>query len=96
MFSATENMKKSNTFYKFVISNMNSYFKNMETIAIHPKNKEQLNALKALLKDFKIPFEKFEPYDPNFVEKIKVSEKNESRAVVLKSDKDIDDFFTNL
>ncbi|HDR52792.1 MAG TPA: hypothetical protein ENN90_14435 [Mariniphaga anaerophila] len=68
----------------------------METIAIHPKNKEQLNALKALLKDFKIPFEKFEPYDPNFVEKIKVSEKNESRAVVLKSDKDIDDFFTNL
>ncbi|HDR53008.1 MAG TPA: hypothetical protein ENN90_15540 [Mariniphaga anaerophila] len=68
----------------------------MESIAKHPKNKEQLHALKALLKAFKIPFEKIKSYDSNLVEKIEKSEKNEILAVVLKSEKDIEDFFINL
>ena len=48
----------------------------METLIIHPKNKEQLSALKAFVKALKIEFttEK-SPYKPDFVAKIKGSQK---------------------
>ena len=40
----------------------------METPIVHPNNKEQLTALKAFMKAFKITFEeKKSPYDPEFV-----------------------------
>ena len=70
----------------------------METIKIHPENKEQLSAIKAMLKAFKIPFERTEKesYNSEFVEKIKDSEKNEDGAVLLNSEKDIEDYFNNL
>ncbi|WCT11353.1 DUF2683 family protein [Mucilaginibacter jinjuensis] len=43
----------------------------METMIMHPKNKEQLSALKAIAKALKIDFEtKKSPYDPEFVKKI--------------------------
>lgn len=48
---------------------------NMETLVIHPENKEQLAALKALVKSWNINFEKY-PYDPNFVSEINKREKN--------------------
>ncbi|MFC3559605.1 DUF2683 family protein [Pedobacter jamesrossensis] len=44
----------------------------METLTLHPKNKEQLNALKAFAKALKIDFEKEKStYNPEFVAKIK-------------------------
>ncbi|MCK9403290.1 MAG: hypothetical protein M0Q26_07810 [Chitinophagaceae bacterium] len=46
----------------------------METLVIHPENKEQLTALKALVKSWNINFEKY-PYDPNFVAEINKREK---------------------
>ena len=43
----------------------------METMIMHPKNKEQLSALKAIAKALKIDFEtEKSPYDPAFVKKI--------------------------
>lgn len=45
----------------------------METVLIHPKNKEQLAAIKAFAKALKMEFEtKSEevPYNPEFVRKI--------------------------
>ncbi|MDB5003564.1 MAG: hypothetical protein JWQ34_1789 [Mucilaginibacter sp.] len=40
----------------------------METLIVHPNNKEQLTALKAFMKAFKISFEeKKTSYDPEFV-----------------------------
>ncbi|GGE66972.1 hypothetical protein EV200_10874 [Pedobacter psychrotolerans] len=43
----------------------------METLTLHPKNKEQLNALKAFAKALKIDFETEEsPYNPEFVKNI--------------------------
>ena len=48
---------------------------NMEILVIHPENKEQLSALKALIKSWNINFEKY-PYDPNFVAEINKREKN--------------------
>lgn len=47
----------------------------METLIIHPKNKEQLSALKAFVKALKIEFttEK-SPFKPDFVAKIKRSQ----------------------
>jgi hypothetical protein len=43
----------------------------METMIMHPKNKEQLSALKAIAKALKIDFEtKKSPYDPEFVKDI--------------------------
>jgi hypothetical protein len=44
----------------------------METLIVHPDNKEQLNALKAFMKAFKISFEEKE-YDPEFASKIQKS-----------------------
>ena len=50
----------------------------METIVVHPDNKEQSEALKTFMKAFKISFEE-EPssYDPEFV------------AMVLQGDEDL-------
>ncbi|WP_175635704.1 DUF2683 family protein [Pedobacter ghigonis] len=47
----------------------------METLIIHPKNKEQLSAIKAFIKALKIDFttEKSR-YKPEFVAKIKRSQ----------------------
>lgn len=43
----------------------------METLIAHPKNKEQLAALKAFVKALKIDFEtKKSPYNPIFVKQI--------------------------
>lgn|GEM_PF-1703833 len=85
-------------FLNLYLSKEFDILKNMETIKIHPKNKEQLIAIKAMLKAFKIPFERAEKesYNPEFVEKIKESEKNEDGSVLLNSEKDIEDYFTNL
>jgi hypothetical protein len=47
----------------------------MESLVIHPENKEQLNALKALIKSWNINFEQY-PYDANFISEIKKREKN--------------------
>ncbi len=43
----------------------------METVIVHPKNKEQLSAIKAFFKALKIDFttEK-NPYNPEFVKEI--------------------------
>lgn len=46
----------------------------METLVIHPENKQQLEALKALVKSWGIGFEKY-PYDVKFVEELKLREK---------------------
>lgn len=51
----------------------------METLVMHPANKEQLAALKAIAKALKIPFEKREEkeqYNPAFVKMIKDAEKS--------------------
>jgi hypothetical protein len=43
----------------------------METIIMHPKNKEQLTALKAIAKVLKVQFETEEvSYNPDFVKKV--------------------------
>ena len=43
----------------------------METLIAHPKNKEQLAALKAFVKAMKIDFKtEKSPYNPEFVAKI--------------------------
>jgi hypothetical protein len=47
------------------------YFCFMETLIVHPKTKEQLTALKAVIKALKIDFKSEKsPYNPEFVEKI--------------------------
>ncbi len=58
----------------------------METLIVHPENKEQLTALKAFMKAFKISFtEEKQEYDPEFVTKIQKSrnqvKKGETRTV---------------
>jgi hypothetical protein len=48
----------------------------METLIMHPKNKEQLLALKAIAKALKITVEtQKSPYDPDFVVMVKDAEK---------------------
>ncbi len=48
----------------------------METVIMHPKNQEQLTALKAVAKALKVDFETTEvSYDPEFVAKVLESEK---------------------
>lgn len=50
----------------------------METLIVHPENKEQLSAVKAFLKALKISFEKkeLESYNPEFVKMVKKAEGN--------------------
>ncbi|SHN37273.1 DUF2683 family protein [Mucilaginibacter sp. OK098] len=53
----------------------------MSTLIIHPENKQQLNALKGLMKAFKIPFEvSGSAYDPEFVTKIEMSREQVKRG----------------
>lgn len=63
------------------------------TFIVHPETTEQENALKAFIKALKIKFEvsKEEPYDPEFVAKIKESRQQarEGRTVQL----DLDDIW---
>lgn len=49
----------------------------MESITIHPQNKEQLTALEIILKAMNVPFEKENesPYNPEFVAKVKRGER---------------------
>lgn len=59
---------------------------------LHPPNKEQLSALKAVAKALKIDFEtKASPYDPDFVAKIKESKKqvDKGKYIILDPDKSI-------
>jgi uncharacterized membrane protein (DUF106 family) len=54
----------------------------MATLIVHPGNKEQLAALKAFMKAFKISFEEEQSsYNPEFVAKI-----NNSREQVKKGE----------
>jgi flagellar motor component MotA len=73
-------------------------YKNMEAITIHPKNKEQLEAITSVLKVLKIPFKKEEsPYDPEFVKMIQEAEKNrEGSIILLESKEDLDKYFESL
>ncbi len=69
----------------------------MEALTIHPKNKEQLEAIKSVLKALKIPFERKEnPYDPEFVKMIQNAEKDRKYSIVLKTKEDIEKFFEEL
>ncbi len=59
----------------------------METLIAHPTTKEQLNALKVLMKAMKIDFKvSKDNYDPQFVAKIEQSKKdiNEGKGVRIK------------
>lgn len=56
----------------------NPYICNMEAITAHPKDKRQLTTIEAFLNALKIPFEKTKeesPYNPEFVAKIKKSQR---------------------
>ena len=48
----------------------------MEALTIQPQNEDQLNAIKAVLKALKIPFEKAQEksYNPDFVNMVNDSE----------------------
>jgi len=46
----------------------------METLIMHPQSKDQLLALKAIAKAWKISVET-SPYDPDFVTMVKTAEK---------------------
>ena len=68
----------------------------MTTLTIDTKDKEILRAVKALLKDFEVPFEveSDSPYDPEFVAKIHESEKQirEGKSVRI----DLDDIWKSV
>jgi len=69
----------------------------MEALTIHPKNKEQLDAVTSVLKVLKIPFKKEEsPYDPEFVKMIRNAEKDRKNSTILKTKEDIEKFFEEL
>lgn len=69
----------------------------MEALTVRPQNREQLKAIKTVLKAMKIPFEKKDsPYDPEFVKMIQEAEKEREGAITLESDEDIDNYFKNL
>lgn len=64
----------------------------METMIMHPQNKEQLSALKAFAKALKVDFEtEKSPYNPAFVTKIKESKKQieEGKYITLDPDKSL-------
>jgi hypothetical protein len=70
----------------------------MEALTIHPQNREQLEAIKSVLKALKIPFNKNKsPYDPIFIEKIKQAEQyDDNDTIILSNEKDIDNYFKNI
>ena len=64
----------------------------METVILHPENKEQLSALKAFAKALKVKFETSKsPYNPEFVAKIMESKKQveEGNYITLDPNKSI-------
>jgi hypothetical protein len=64
----------------------------METVIMHPKNKEQLSALKAFAKALKVDFEtEKSPYNPDFVAKIRESIKQvkEGKYITLDPNKSV-------
>jgi hypothetical protein len=69
----------------------------VEALTIHPQNKEQLEAIKSVLKALRIPFDKKESaYNPEFVKKIHEAEANQEGAVYLNKVEDIENYFNNL
>ena len=61
----------------------------METLIVHPDNKEQLTAMKAFMKAFKISFEEGKsPYDPEFVKMIKQGDEDLKAGKGVKVDID--------
>lgn len=60
------------------------------TFIVHPETTEQENALRAFIKALKIKFEvsKEEPYDPEFVAKIKESRQQAQEGSTVKLDLD--------
>lgn len=69
----------------------------MEVLTIHPENNEQLEAIKAVLKALKIPFDNREsPYDQAFVKKVIEAEKDRQDALILNNDDDINNYFNRL
>ena len=69
----------------------------MEVLTIHPENNEQLEAIKAVLKALKIPFDQKESrYDPEFVKKLHDAEKDRQNSIILKNAEDIDKYFKDL
>ncbi|MCZ4224397.1 DUF2683 family protein [Pedobacter rhodius] len=57
----------------------------METLIVHPENKAQLSALKAFMKAFNISFEENkQPYNAEFVEKMKVSKQQAKEGNTIK------------
>ncbi|MES2277683.1 MAG: DUF2683 family protein [Bacteroidota bacterium] len=59
----------------------------METLIMHPQNKEQLLALKAIAKALKISVESQKsPYDPDFVAMVKSAEKRGNYKTVDPND----------
>lgn len=64
----------------------------METVIVHPKNDEQLSAIKAFAKALKMDFETTKsPYNPDFVKKIKQSKKQveDGKFITLDPNKSI-------
>jgi hypothetical protein len=57
----------------------------MATLIMHPQNKEQLSALKAIAKTWKISVET-SPYDPDFVDMIKKAEKRGNYTTIDPAD----------
>jgi hypothetical protein len=61
----------------------------MGTLIIHPKNEEQLVALKAFMTAFKISFEEeASPYNADFVAKMKLSKQQAKKGQTVKVDLD--------
>jgi hypothetical protein len=60
----------------------------MDTLIVRPKNKEQLNAIKAVLKALKVDFvsKKEKNYNPEFVKKILKSKTQAKGGKVTKID----------
>ncbi len=61
----------------------------METLIVHPENKEQLIALKAFMKAFKISFtEQKKGYDPEFVAMVEQGDEDLKAGKGVKVDLD--------
>ncbi len=69
----------------------------MEALTVHPQNREQLKAIKSVLRAMKIPFEKKDsPYNPEFVKMIQEADKERENSTGFESDEDIKKFFEEL
>ena len=74
----------------FVNNKASTVMKEPNILIAHPKNNEQLKALKAFMEALKIKFEmaKESPYDPEFVEKILESQKQAKQGKVTRVKKE--------